>query len=413
MIENPLKRDGHSLNFFKILNMFIHKFLILQLSCLTLDKKKEWWHKAVIYQIYPRSFADSTNNGVGDLQGIINRLSYLKDLGIEGIWLSPIFPSLQEDFGYEITDYTEINPEYGTLNDFEELITRAHSIDIKVILDLVLNHKSQYHPWFLESKSSRTNPKHDWYVWKEGRGRDGKKLPNNWQTTIGGSAWEWNEQRKQFYLHQFFPCQPDLNWHNPEVQKAMFNNIKFWLDKGVDGFRLDLIHTLFENIEFRNNPRSWRLLPSYNSIAYLFQNYRYSQYLRESIDMCIRLREFFNSYTPDRILIGEISPIGGPKNIHPFYGEIKKSKNTGLHLIFNFKIRQAFSAKKFRGVIQETEKILHEPYWPCYSFSNHDFPRMISYYGNNELKARLFTLLLVTLRELRLSTTGKKLECGK
>ncbi|MFX0185220.1 MAG: alpha-amylase family glycosyl hydrolase [Candidatus Hodarchaeota archaeon] len=363
-----------------------------------MDEKKEWWHKAVIYQIYPRSFADSTNNGIGDLQGIINHISYLKNLGIDGVWLSPIFPSPQKDFGYDITDYTEINPEYGTMDDFDELLTRAHSIDIKIILDLVLNHTSEFHPWFLESKSSRTNPKHDWYVWKDGCGRNGKKPPNNWQSAIGGLAWEWNEQREQYYLHQFFPYQPDLNWHNPEVQAAMLDVIKFWLDKGVDGFRLDLIHALFEDIEFRNNPRSWRLLPSFNSIAYLFQNYRYSQYLHETIDMCIRLREFLNSYTPERILIGEIAPTGGPKNIHPFYGNIENGKNTGLHLIFNFKIRQAFSAKKFRRVIQETEKILHEPYWPCYSFSNHDFLRMISYYGNSELKARLLTLLLLTLR---------------
>lgn len=356
-------------------------------------EKIKWWQKAVIYQIYPRSFSDSTNNGVGDLQGIIKRLSYLQELGIDAIWFSPFFPSPQEDYGYDISDYGTINPEYGTMADFEELLEKSHSLDIKIILDMVLNHTSDQHPWFLESRANKTNPKRDWYIWKEGRGKRGKKTPNNWKAIIGGSAWEWDNDTQQFYLHQFLPCQPDLNWRNNEVQEIMLNYLRFWLDKGVDGFRLDIIHTLFEDREFRNNPRSWRLLPAENSTAYLFQEQKYTSFLPETIDMCICIQKIIGSYTPDRLLVGEV--MGGPRIFLPLYGK----NNDGLNLVFNFKFsKQSFSAKKFKEIIQETENILGEHYWPCYVFSNHDKPRMISRYGNNEEKAKLLTLLLLTLR---------------
>ncbi|MFX0016526.1 MAG: alpha-amylase family glycosyl hydrolase [Promethearchaeota archaeon] len=354
----------------------------------------KWWHKAVFYHIYPRSFADSTNNGIGDLQGIINKLEYLQKLGIDAIWLSPFFPSPQKDYGYDISDYRSINPEYGSMQDFEELLKNVHSLGIKIILDMVLNHTSDEHQWFLESRASRTNPKRDWYIWIEGKGKNGKKPPNNWRSIIGGSAWEWDDQTKQFYLHQFLPCQPDLNWRNPEVQEEMLNSMQFWLDKGVDGFRLDIIHVLFEDKYFRNNPHSWRLLPSYNSTAYLFQKPQYTSFLPETIEMCLRIRKVIDSYTPNRILVGE-AWMGGPSIIYPLYG----NNNDGLNLVFNFKfMKQRFSSRKFNETIQETEKILKEPYWPCYVFSNHDEKRMISRYGNNEKKARLMSLLLLTLR---------------
>ncbi len=359
---------------------------------------ESWWKKAVIYQIYPRSFADSTNNGIGDLRGLLEKVDYLKNLGIDAIWISPFFLSPQEDFGYDIIDYQTIDPVFGTMDDFDELLLNAHSMGIKIILDMVINHTSDQHPWFLESKSNRINHKHDWYVWREGRGHNKRKPPNNWKSLVGGSAWEWCEERKQFYLHQFLPFQPDLNWWNPRVKETIFGFFRFWLDKGVDGFRLDIIHTLFEDKELRNNPRSWRLLPSHNSLAYLFQNPRYTQCLPETIRLCKDLRTLLNSYSPQRVLIGEINPGGGPKIIHPFYGEIKEGKNSGLHLVFNLKIRESFTAGKFRKTISESEKIIHGPYWPCYVYSNHDTPRMISHYGNNEKKARLLTLLLMTLR---------------
>ncbi|MHA1973650.1 MAG: alpha-amylase family glycosyl hydrolase [Candidatus Hodarchaeales archaeon] len=353
----------------------------------------KWWQKAVFYQIYPRSFKDSTNNGIGDLNGIISKLDYLKELGVDAIWFSPFYPSPQDDFGYDITDYTDINPEYGTMNDFDTLLERCHNLDLKVIVDLVLNHTSDKHSWFIESSSSRDNSKADWYVWMDGRGKNNRKPPNNWKSLVGGSMWEWNENRQQFYLHQFLKCQPDLNWRNTDVQETMLNVVQFWLDKGVDGYRLDIIHTLFEDIEFRNNPHSFHLFPSYDTTSSLFQSPKYTQFLPETIEMCKRIRKIVDSYTPTRMLVGEAS--GGPKIISPLYGD----KNDGLNLLFNFKFAATkFSAKAFYHIIQETERILNEPYWPCYFYSNHDIKRMISRHGNNENKARLLMLMLLTLR---------------
>ncbi|MHA1967370.1 MAG: alpha-amylase family glycosyl hydrolase [Candidatus Hodarchaeales archaeon] len=353
----------------------------------------EWWQKAVVYQIYPRSFSDSTNNGIGDLRGIINKLDYIRNLGIDAIWFNPFFPSPQADFGYDISDYEEINPEYGTMDDFDELLNTAHSLNMKIILDMVLNHTSDQHPWFLESRSSKNNSKREWYVWKDGKGKNKRKPPNNWKAVIGGSMWELDEQTDQYYLHQFLPCQPDLNWRNQEVQEAMFNAMQFWLDKGADGFRLDIIHTLFEDIEFRNNPRSKQLLPSHDNNANLLQNPIYTQFLSETINMCTRLRKLIDSYEPTRVLIGEA--FGGPKIYRSLYGE----NNDGLNLVFNFKLGDPpFSARKIRNYVNETEELLPIPIWPCIALSNHDVPRMISRYGNDERKARLMVLLLLTLR---------------
>ncbi len=353
----------------------------------------KWWQKAVFYQIYPRSFSDSTNTGVGDLRGIINKLDYLKELGIDGIWISPFFPSPQEDCGYDITDFGSVNPEYGTMKDFEELLKKSHKNDIKIILDIILNHTSAQHPWFLESKKDQTNEKKDWYVWRDGRGKSGKKPPNNWNSMIGGSAWEWCEERKQFYLHQFLTFQPDLNWRNPDVQIAMFNYIRFWLDKGVDGFRLDIIQTLFEDKHFKNNPKSWRFFPSHNTNEALFQKPKYTQFLPETIEVCRKLRELVSSYSPERMLVGEAA--GNPQMIKPLYGK----NGDGLHLSFNFKFAgQPFSARKFRRVLEETQEILPEPYWPCYVFSNHDSNRLISRQKQNIEKAKLLAILLLTVR---------------
>ena len=358
-----------------------------------MTEQRKWWQKAIFYQIYPRSFYDTTNNGIGDLKGIIDKLDYLTELGIDGIWFSPFFPSPQEDCGYDITDFGSINPEYGSMKDFDQLLKKAHKKGLKIILDIILNHTSIQHPWFLESKKNKTNEKKDWYVWRDGKGKDGKKPPNNWKAMIGGSAWEWCEERKQFYLHQFLSCQPDLNWRNPEVQVAMFNYIRFWLDKGVDGFRLDIIHTLFEDKQFKDNPRSWRLLPSSETNKAIFQNPINTQFLPETIEVCRKLRQVVETYAPERMLVGEAA--GNPRIIKPLYGK----KNDGLHLSFNFKFgEQPFSAAKFREAIRETEEVLHEPYWPCYVFSNHDSPRMISRVKENKEKAKLQTLMLLTLR---------------
>ncbi len=355
--------------------------------------KYMWWQKAVFYQIYPRSFKDSTNNGIGDLKGIISKLDYLKELGIDAIWYSPFFMSPQEDFGYDITAYDKIAPEYGTMDDFKLLLEKSHALGIKMILDLVLNHTSDKHPWFLESKKDQSNPKADWYVWKDGKKKNGKKPPNNWKSIIGGSMWKWNEKRGQFYLHQFLPCQPDLNWRNEEVKQQMFDYIEYWLNKGVDGFRLDIIHTLFEDNKFRDNPKSWRLFPSESSSASLFQNPRYTQFLPETIEICKSIRKIVNNYSPPRMLVGEATR--EPKAIRSLYG----AHNDGLNLVFNFSLCNTdFNPKKITKIIQESESLLPEPYWPCFCLSNHDNKRMISKLGNNEEKMRLFTLLLLSIR---------------
>ena len=210
-----------------------------------------WWKHGVIYHIYPRSFQDSNGDGVGDIQGIIRRLSYLKGLGIDGIWISPMYKSPMIDFGYDVTSYREIDPVFGTMADFRELLEKAHAEGIRIILDMILNHTSDQHPWFIESSSSPDNPKRNWYIWKEGT-RGGP--PNNWKSAMGGSGWTFDERTGQYYLHSFFKEQPDLNWRNPELSEAFFNEMKFWLDMGVDGFRLDVINMIAKDKKFRDNP---------------------------------------------------------------------------------------------------------------------------------------------------------------
>jgi len=211
----------------------------------------KWWQKAVFYQIYPRSFADGNGDGIGDFQGMISRLDYLKELGIDAIWLSPYYPSPNFDCGYDISDYVGVAEEYGTLDDFQEFLDGAHARGMRVILDMVLNHTSDQHAWFQESRSSRDNPKRDWYIWRDGK--DGAP-PNNWYSPFGGSAWEWDETTGQYYYHFFFKEQPDLNWRNPEVKAAMFEAVRFWLDRGVDGFRLDAIGTIYEDVNLPDHP---------------------------------------------------------------------------------------------------------------------------------------------------------------
>ena len=213
-----------------------------------------WWRHAVIYEIYPRSFGDTNGDGLGDLNGITEHLDYLKDLGVDAIWITPCFPSPQVDFGYDVSDYTAIAPEYGTMADFDRLMAEAKKRNIRVLLDFVVNHTSDQHPWFIESASSRTNPKADWYVWRDGKGPDHRQVPNNWTSVFGGPAWQWGPQRQQFYYHFFYKQQPDLNWRNPQVRKAMYDVMRFWMDKGVSGFRLDAVETLFEDPNLTPDP---------------------------------------------------------------------------------------------------------------------------------------------------------------
>lgn len=364
----------------------------------------EWWKSAIFYQIYPRSYADSSNNGIGDLQGIMGKLPYIKDLGINAIWISPFFKSPKQDFSYDISDYYKIDPEYGTMSDFEDLIEKAHSLDIKVILDLVLNHTSDQHKWFQESRNNINNPKRNWYVWREGRGRNRRSPPNNWKSILGDSAWKWDEITEQFYLHQFLPFQPDLNWRNPEVQEEMFNIFKYWLNKGADGYRLDIIHTLFEDKDFRDNPRSLRLFPSDESNSSFFQSRIHTQFLPETAEICKRMRIIADSYSPPKVLMGEAT---GNASI---YRSLLGEDNDGIHLIFHFKLNNVkFSATTIKQTIEEMEHLLPPPAWPCLAFSNHDIKRMISRLGNNQYKARLMSLLLLTVRATPIIYYGEEI----
>lgn len=363
----------------------------------------KWWQKAVFYQVYPRSFADGNADGIGDLPGIIAKLDYLRDLGIDALWLSPHFPSPLFDCGYDISDYTGVAPEYGTLDDFHRLLDEAHRRGIRVILDLVLNHTSDRHPWFLESASGRDNPKADWYVWRDGRG-DGP--PNNWQSTFGGPAWEYVPARGQYYYHFFFKQQPDLNWRNPEVKDAMFRAVRFWLDMGVDGFRLDAIGTIFEHPDMPDHPVPMTIaqLRHRGDVAQTDEEraecgrlwdamFRYQHSRPEVHDLMRELRALVETYDGDRVLVGEDDNLAYCRD-----GE--------LHMVFNFplmrtqRLTPAWVRRNQRERLRALARISPHA-WPCNTLGNHDSPRVYSRYGDGvhdaEL-ARLHLTLLLTLR---------------
>ena len=263
----------------------------------------DWWRGAVIYQIYPRSFQDSSGNGIGDLAGITRRLGHVASLGADAIWLSPIFPSPMADMGYDVSDYTGIDPLFGSLADFDRLLDEAHALGLKVIIDQVLSHTSDQHPWFAESRQSRVNPRADWYVWADPL-PDGTP-PNNWASVFGGPAWEWDPRRRQYYLHNFLAAQPDLNFHTPAVQDALIDAMRFWLDRGVDGFRLDTVNFYFHDAKLRPNPPEPRdeVLPAIN--PYDMQDHVHSKSRPENIAFLQRIRQLTDSY-PNRAMVGEV-----------------------------------------------------------------------------------------------------------
>src|SRR5215813_5542866 len=308
----------------------------------------KWWQKAVIYQVYPRSFQDSNGDGVGDLRGITQRLPYLADLGVCAIWLSPIFTSPMEDFGYDITDYRGIDPLFGTMAEFDELVARAHQLDLRVLLDLVPNHTSSLHPWFVESRASRSNPKRDWYIWRDPA--PGGGVPNNWLSEFGGSAWAFDEASGQYYYHAFLPSQPDLNWRNPAVRRAMHDVMRFWLAKGVDGFRIDVLWHLIKDDQFRDNPPNpeyrdgqpahWRVLPLYTTDR------------PEVHQVVAGFRSVADEFA-DRLLLGEIYL--PPKRLVAYYGKDLE----GVHLPFNFGLLETdWHARKLARLIEEYETAL-------------------------------------------------------
>jgi alpha-glucosidase len=369
-----------------------------------MSEPRHWWQDAVIYQIYPRSFQDSDGDGVGDLAGITERLDYLRALGVDALWLSPIFPSPMRDFGYDVADYTAISPEFGTLEDFRTLLRAAHERGLRILLDLVMNHTSDQHPWFLESAAARENPKRDWYLWRDGKpGGHGQSKrpapPNNWQSVFGGSAWQWDERTGQYYLHAFLKEQPDLNWRNPELRAAMMEIIRYWLEMGVDGFRLDVANCFMKDETMRDNPRRAFGLRPYDRQRHL---YDFSQ--PDNLDVMRQIRAAVDAYT-GRVTIGEIhAPPRGDTEISAAY----YANGAGLHMAFDFAfLFSPWRAETFAAAIDRWERALdpdHAPFnWPNYTLSNHDQPRAISRYatGSEEetlARARVAAALLLTLR---------------
>ena len=345
-----------------------------------------WWQHGVIYQVYPRSFQDSNGDGIGDLAGIEQRLDYLHWLGVDAIWISPIFPSPMADFGYDITDYCGIDTIFGTLGDFERLLAAAHARELKVILDLVPNHTSDRHPWFLESRSSRGNPKRDWYIWRD-PGADGGP-PNNWLANFGGSGWEYDAATKQYYYHAFLKEQPDLNWRNPAVRSAIYDVLRFWLERGVDGFRVDVLWLLIKDEQFRDNPPNPAWQPNQAGIARLMQ--LYSADRPEIHDVVAEMRAVVDAYA-DRVLIGEVYlPV---ERLVAYYGRDMK----GAHLPFNFQLIFAvWNAGEVARIVAEYEAAMPKGGSPNWVLGNHDQKRIATRVG--AAKARLAAMLLFTLR---------------
>jgi alpha-glucosidase len=364
-----------------------------------------WWKHALIYEIYPRSFQDSNGDGIGDLNGITQRLDYLQSLGVDAIWLSPIYPSPQVDFGYDISDYENIDSQYGTLADFDRLLAEAKKRNIRIIMDMVMNHTSDKHKWFIESESSKTNPKRDWYVWRDGKGvgADGKSLPpNNWVSLFGGSAWEYDPKTKQFYYHEFYKQQPDLNWRNPAVEKAMFDSVRFWLDRGVAGFRLDAIPTLFEDLQLRDEPATGGTNaqgdPNLSDI--------YTNNLPEVHDVVRRLRSLIDSYPGNRVLIGE-TYLPNVQELDKWYGGAKHDE---LQLPMDMQVgfTNKLDASLFRKRINDAETQLNGSQ-PLFVFDNHDNARSWNRYGDgvhDQAIARLIATMLLTSRATAMTYYG-------
>lgn len=347
-----------------------------------------WWQDGVVYQIYPRSFMDSNGDGIGDLRGIRDRLDHLAWLGVDAIWISPCFPSPMKDFGYDVSDYCDIDPMFGTLADFDALLEAAHAREIRILLDWVPNHSSDQHAWFRESRSSRTNPKRDWYVWRDPT-PDGE-MPNNWMSHFGGEAWTFDESTGQYYLHSFLPEQPDLNWRNPELVAAMHDGLRFWLERGVDGFRIDVIHAIAKDPQFRDNP-----LLEGGHPGFYGQQHLYDQNHPDVHEMLRGIRAVLDEYE-ERVTVGEVF-IMNPDEVGKYYGD-----DDELHLAFNFSfLRSPWSAERFREEIERFEAALPANAWPDAVLSNHDVSRHASRYDDPRFgaaRARSAALLLLTQR---------------
>lgn len=388
-------------------------------------KIETWWKHAAIYEIYPRSFQDSNGDGVGDLNGITERLDYLQKLGVDAIWIAPMYPSPQVDFGYDVSDYVNVDPQYGTLKDFDRLERAATQHHIRIVLDMVLNHTSDKHAWFVESSSSRTNTKADWYVWNDGipaasagvgpfqkknahTGPKGEVVPpNNWESLFGGPAWEWVPARGQFYYHKFYKEQPDLNWRNPAVEQAMFAAMRFWLDRGVAGFRLDAITTLYEDPLLRNE----RELGGMNAQGDPKLEDNLTNNLPEEHDVIRRMRKMVEKYPGDRVLIGE-TYLGNTHQLDEWYGGAKKDElQLPMDMFLGFGPGVKLSADYFRRYITEAETELHDGQ-PLFVFDNHDNRRSIDRFGDgvhDVAIAKILATILLTTRATALTYYGAEI----
>jgi alpha-glucosidase len=378
---------------------------------------ENWWESAVFYQIYPRSFKDSNNDGIGDLAGVIEKLDHLNDgkgggLGIDAIWFSPFFPSPQADFGYDVSDYCNIDSDYGTLEDFDQLVEESHRRGIKIVLDLVLNHSSDQHKWFQESRKNSTNSKIDWYVWADPK-PDGSP-PNNWLAVFGGAAWTFEPQRGQYYLHNFLPEQPDLNWYNPEVREALADVVRFWMKRGADGFRLDTANYYAYDRQLRDNPKrpgNSELMEDGQEANPLSQYItKYSKDRPENLEFIHYLRKIFDE--SGAVSIGEIGSAEGLESTLKLGTDYVK-KGKGLHLAYTFSmLNKNMSAEYLEHVLRVTEESIEDG-WPCWSLSNHDCMRMISRFdcfGERDGFQQMMLLLLLSLRGTPIIYYGEEVD---
>ena len=378
--------------------------LFLSLQCAIAQQKStdaeghQWWQHAVFYELYPRSFADSNNNGIGDLNGITSKMDYLKDLGVDAIWITPCFPSPQVDFGYDVSDYQNIDPMYGTLDDFDKMSSEAKQRNIRIILDFVMNHTSDQHKWFQDSKSSKTAQYRDWYVWRDGKGN---QPPNNWLSVFGHTTWTLDPATGQWYYHFFYPEQPDLNWRNPAVEKAMFDVTRWWYERGVSGFRLDAVDTLFEDPKLTDNP----ILPGTNQYGDPNMENKYNTKLPGIHEVLQKLRKVADEH--DAVLIGETwtKDIAELKNYYGAHG----SKELQMPMDLMFMTVDKLSPPEFRKQIATVDGAGG---WPVFVISNHDKPRSYNRYGDgqhNDEIAKLMAGLYLTLRGTPIMYYGEEI----
>lgn len=370
---------------------------------ISLKEPSDWWKSAVLYQIYPRSFYDQNNDGIGDLKGILQKLDYLNDgkgggLGVDGIWISPFFPSPMVDFGYDVSDFYGVDPIFGTLADFDRLIQEAHKRGIRILIDLVLNHSSDEHPWFIESRKSKDNPKSDWYIWVDPK-EDGSP-PNNWLSVVEGSAWSYAEEREQYYYHSFYKAQPDFNWYNPEVQEEMRKILRFWLDRSVDGFRLDMLNFFAYDRSLQDNPlqKVTSKVDLEGRLELEYQKYDaiYSKDRPENFEFVKIIRSTLEEYGSHYTTIAEVGGIHKLDKLIQTATSYAHGKEL-LHMSYTFApLSNRLNARYLAEIIELTEQYIRDG-WPCWSLANHDVSRLLTRTGSLE-KTKALLAMLLTLR---------------